>query len=178
MTKEKSLNELKLQGAFGAYKAYVYMRKMHWIKDIPFFTKGDLGKIMRAVNKEIWKAVIEGHEVLLPYNYGSICLGEFKPKAYMKKDGKARSGRFIDIAKTKAYRKEHPEDKDMHFYYTDDTIYRIIYKPTRALNARFFKFQPYRPFKKAVVAAAREGRITAHDDVTITNIDRKNYGGR
>lgn len=165
----------KLKGSFGASKVYRYWRKMHWIKDIPFFDLQDLSKIMLAIGEEISRALIEGNEVLLPYNYGSIAIAEYKPTSYMK-DGKIRTTRKLDMWATRKYRMDHPDEKDVCIYHTNDTIYRILYKPTRAQNARFFKFQPYRSFRKAVAKAAKEGTIRAHESIQKSDIDNNNYG--
>lgn len=165
----------KFKNSFGVAKVYSYWRKMHWIKDIPFFKRKTLSEVMLAIGEEMSKALIEGNVVLLPYNYGSIAIAEYKPKTYMH-NGKIKTTRMLDMWATRKYRMNHPDEKDVRIYHTNDTIYRILYKPTRAQNARFFKFQPYRRFREAIVKAAKDGTIRAHESIQKSDIDKNNYG--
>lgn len=165
------LNDLQKRGSkphrishcLGARDAWKWVRKNKWQtlggKPCP---QSLYGEIINAVNWFLVEQLLDGHEVELPYQMGSLLIESQPAKVFME-DGELKNNYRTDWRKTLEYWYEDAEAKATHktIKRVQNQIYYVNYLKRKAKfrNRRFYRFRPNRSLVKYVGHAVENGSI-------------------
>ena len=151
----------KIDHCFGSRDAFHWVRKNKWkATGGKHVDKLLYSQIVSEVNKALVEALLEGHEIEVPYQMGSLVLTRTKSKVFYV-DGELKTNYRTDWKKTLDYR--YYEDPEGHKLVKkiQPFIYTIKYykKGARYHNRKYYKFRPNRSLSLAVCAAIERGKM-------------------
>lgn len=155
----------KLGHCFGARDAFRWIRKNKWkALDGKPCDKLLYSKIISSVNQELVESLLDGHQVELPHQMGTLLLSRM-PSWVKIVDGEVKTNYWTDWKKTLEYMYEDKEAREKHsrIRRINSYIYRIRYSKSSAhfQNRYFYKFRPNRSLKKALQTTVEKQKMYA-----------------
>ena len=168
---QQFLNKLQKRGSkphrishcLGARDAWKWVRKNKWeaIGGKPC-SQSLYSQVISTVNWLIVEQLLDGHEIELPYQMGSILLSSI-PTYVCMEDGKAKNNYSTDWKKTLEYWFEDPDAKASHqrIKRVQPWKYEVLYLKQKAMyrNRRFYQFRPNRSLIRYIGHAVENGSI-------------------
>lgn len=146
----------------GIKEAFRWVRKNKWLNIGEPVDECLFYEVVRRVNNEMVKAILNSDEVIFPYRMGRLLLvGKDSFLGYF--NGKVVTNRGIDWKETLKlwYEDEECERKSVFVRHDVDSKYRLLFdrKYARFNNRSFYHFRTNRSLKKKIVEIIKEGKI-------------------
>lgn len=140
----------KISNSWGVYDAYKAIRKQKWMNIGRAITEKQFYAIIRRLNEEIARQLLEGRKISLPAKFGWLFISKRENTVYLK-DGKIKSTYPVDWKSTLELWKDSEEarqDKTL-IRYKNQYTYKITYNKYKATynNKIFYMFSPMRELK-------------------------------
>jgi hypothetical protein len=166
---QEFLNQLQKRGSkphkishcLGSRDAFHWVRKNKWkATGGKTVDKQLYSKIVSEIHKVLVESLLEGHELELPYQMGSLILVRTPSKVYYD-NGELKTNYRTDWKKTLNYRfYEDPEGHQL-IKHIEPFIYTVKYykRGARYHNRKFYNFRANRSLLREVRAAMERGKM-------------------
>ena len=151
----------KISHCLGSRDAFHWVRKNHWEatggKPVD---KQLYSQIISEIHKVLAEALIEGHEIELPYQMGSLTLVRTPSKVFYE-DGELKTNYRTDWKKTLEYRFNEDQGSHIRVKRIQPYIYSVRYYKRKAKyhNQYFYLFRVNRSLARTLGAAVERGKV-------------------
>ncbi len=151
----------KFSHCLGSRDAFNWVRKNHWEA-----TGGQMvdkllySQIISEVHRILVEQLLEGHEIVFPYQMGSLLLNRTPARVYYE-DGELKNNYKTDWKKTLEYRFNEDPEGHLRVKRVQPYIYSVRYykRKARYHNQHFYLFRANRSLSRTLGAAVERGKV-------------------
>lgn len=162
--KVKDTRVHKVSNSIGVYSIYKEIRKNKWFDIGRPLTEHQFYSIIRTINKELAKLLIQGEDIKLPCRMGTLELRKRKT-AITFENGKLKTTLPVDWDRTlKLWCDDEEAYKERTLIKAQEQeVFKVHYSKARAnyINKSFYQFNINREIKKALKHNIKEGKVDA-----------------